>query len=1204
MPDIARTTAARVSQLARSPRTLRIGWWALGLIVAFGIIGALVVPPVAKHYLVETLSRELKREVTINSLRINPYALSATVRGFVMKDRSGPEPALTFDELYVNASLASLFRMAPVLEGVRLVKPRLRFVRGADRRYSFQDLLDDSASQPGAPEAVPLRFAVANIEVVDGRVDFDDQLEGVKHSLADIQLGVPFVSSLPVHQNINVEPRFAARLNDTPVELRAKSKPFKNSHDSTVSLEIRGLDLLRFLEYAPEEFPVKVRSAKLDTALDITFAQPPDRPPSITLAGTAGLRDVEVTEPGGDPLLKLPRLTAEFSALEPLANRYQVEKVLVESPEIRLYRPKGGEVYLLRLFEAKESGTAKPAADAGRPLTFSVGEVALTGGKVDALDERSVRPVRTTFDELRATVRNISSAKDAVGEFEVFVHDTRDEALSAAGRFGLQPIKAEGTLKLERLQLADVSPYVESFVVVQAMDGTLDAATSFAYAADDATVPTLTLSGLEATLRSLVLRQQWDRRELARLAELTAKNVELDLRRRTVTVGELASSNARFAVKREQDGLFNLQRLVSGRPESAPATGPRPASASDEQPWSFVLKKLAVARYALVIEDERAGPAATARIDNLSVAGENLSNAKGARGSVGTRFRVNRTGSFAAHGQVGVNPVSTRLRVDARNVGILPLQPYFAQYVNAVVSGGEATVNGAVALDLRDGEKPTGTFRGDFELGDFAAVTKTASEDLLRWKSLRIGGIDTTIEPLKVDVRELALSDFYARLIVNADGTLNLQGLLRSPEERTDEAVAAEPAGTTPPGSPPAPSRSPLPISIGRIALQSGNVNFSDFFIKPNYSANLTGVGGTVTEITPQHAGDVELHGRIDETAPVEIRGRVNPLAAQLFVDLKANAKDIELPPLSPYAVKYAGYGIEKGKLSVDVKYLIENSKLVAENNIYLDQLTFGEKVESPTATKLPVQFAVSLLKDRNGVIDLNLPVSGSLDDPQFRLGGVIIRVIGNLITKAVTAPFALLGAAFGGGEELAYVDFAPGSAALDAADEKKLATLAKALGDRPALKLDVAGRVDPATDREGLSRAAVEREVKAAKLKEITKGGEAAGSLEQVTLAPDEYAKYLAAAYRDAKFEKPRNIIGIARTLPVPEMEKLMLANASATDEDLRLLANRRAQATKDWLVGKGGIPADRVFLIAPKLTAEGIKDKGRPERVDFSLK
>jgi hypothetical protein len=212
--------------------------------------------------------------------------------------------------------------------------------------------------------------------------------------------------------------------------------------------------------------------------------------------------------------------------------------------------------------------------------------------------------------------------------------------------------------------------------------------------------------------------------------------------------------------------------------------------------------------------------------------------------------------------------------------------------------------------------------------------------------------------------------------------------------------------------------------------------------------------------------------------------------------------------------------------------------------------------------------------------------------------------VIGNLITKAVTAPFALLGAAFGGGEELAYVDFAPGSAALDAADEKKLATLAKALGDRPALKLDVAGRVDPATDREGLSRAAVEREVKAAKLKEITKGGEAAGSLEQVTLAPDEYAKYLAAAYRDAKFEKPRNIIGIARTLPVPEMEKLMLANASATDEDLRLLANRRAQATKDWLVGKGGIPADRVFLIAPKLTAEGIKDKGRPERVDFSLK
>jgi uncharacterized protein involved in outer membrane biogenesis len=1197
MPNAVQAAAARASQLVRTPRARRIGWWVLGVVIAFGIIGFFIVPPIAKPYLVEVLSRELKREVSIESLRINPFTLSATVRGFVMKDRPGPEPALTFDELYVNASFAALFRLAPVLDAVRLTKPHLRLVRTADGHYSFQDLIDESASQPKDSGGPPLRFAVANIELGDGRVDFDDRLEGARHSLVDIQLGIPFLSNLPVYQNISVEPKFAARLNDTAIEAQAKAKPFKDSRDSTLSLEIHGLDLLRFLTYVPGELPVKVRSAKLDTELDITFAQPENRPPSITLAGTAGLRDIEVTELGGDPLLELPRLTAELHALEPLADRYHIEKVLIESPRVRVHRPKGEEVYLLRLFKAQQGGAAKRPEGAARPVTFSVGEIALTGGKLEWVDDRAARPVRKSFDEVRAVVRNLSSVKDAAGEFEAFLHDTRDEALSATGRFWLRPAKADGTLKLERLLLAEVSAYAEPFVALQAQDGKLDVATSFVYA-DHADAPNLALSGLEATLRALVLRQQWDKQELARLAELTVKESGFDLRSQAVTIGELASSNARLSVKRERDGRFNLEKLL---PDDA-ATGSRPPPAGGEKPWSFALKRLAVTRHALLVEDERAGPAATARIENLAVTGENLSNAKGERGSIDVRFRVNQTGSIAASGQIGVNPISTRLRVDARSVGILPLQPYFEEYVNAVVSSGDASIKGAVALDLPDQATPTGSFRGDITLADFAAVTRTAAEDLLRWKSLHLGGVDTVVEPLKIDVKEIALSDFYARLIVNADGTLNLQGLVGHPEGTPPDGTANPDRAKLPKPAATASKAAPPPISIGRITLQGGNVNFSDFFIKPNYSANLTGVGGTVTEITSQKAGDVELRARIDETAPVEIAGRLNPLAPELFLDLKATAKDIELPPLSPYSVKYAGYGIERGKLSVNVKYLIENGKLAADNNIYLDQLTFGEKVESPTATKLPVPFVVSLLKDRNGVIDLNLPISGTIEDPQFSIWAVIGQVIGNLITKAATAPFALLGGA--GGEELAYVEFAPGTATLDADDEKKLQTLAKALADRPGLKLDVAGRVDPATDREGLKRAAVDREVKAAKLKEVTKGGKATGALDEVKVEPAEYAKYLTAAYQEAKFPKPRNVIGLAKELPVAEMEQLMLTNATATEEDLRVLANRRAQTTKDWLVGKGGIPADRVFLVAPKLAPEGIKDKGKPERVDFSLK
>src|SRR6185295_12672352 len=223
----------------------------------------------------------------------------------------------------------------------------------------------------------------------------------------------------------------------------------------------------------------------------------------------------------------------------------------------------------------------------------------------------------------------------------------------------------------------------------------------------------------------------------------------------------------------------------------------------------------------------------------------------------------------------------------------------------------------------------------------------------------------------------------------------------------------------------------------------------------------------------------------VGRNAPIEVNGKVNPFARDLFFDIKAEARNIDLPPLSTYAVKYAGYGIEKGSLSFKVSYLLEKRQLKASNNIYLDQLTFGPPVESPTATKLPVTMAIALLKDRNGVIDIDLPISGTLDDPQFSIGGIILKALGNLITRIVTAPFTFLANLIGGGgPELGYVEFAAGRASLSSASESRLQSLAKALDQRPALKLEVTGRVDPATDRDGLKQVALERLIKAQKLK------------------------------------------------------------------------------------------------------------------------
>jgi hypothetical protein len=366
-------------------------------------------------------------------------------------------------------------------------------------------------------------------------------------------------------------------------------------------------------------------------------------------------------------------------------------------------------------------------------------------------------------------------------------------------------------------------------------------------------------------------------------------------------------------------------------------------------------------------------------------------------------------------------------------------------------------------------------------------------------------------------------------------------------------------------------------------------------------------MGGRVSGLSSEEAttADVELRGKFGEqSAPVEIIGKINPLKKDLFVDLKVSFKDIELSPMSPYSGKYAGYGIEKGKLFLDLKYHIENRKLEAQNRIFLDQFTFGEKVDSPSATKLPVRLAVALLKNRKGEIDLNIPVTGSLDDPKFSIFRIILRVILNLLVKAATSPFALIGAVFGGGEQLDYMEFDYGSAEIMGENATKLDTLIKALYDRTSIKLDIEGYVDPEKDKDALTQIFFQRKLKAQRLQEILKKGQPAVPVDDIKIEPAEYEKFLKLAYKAEKFPKPKNILGMAKDIPAPEMEKLMLTYIEVKEEDLRLLASQRAMNVKEAILKSGEVEPERVFVVGPKTLTPPKREKLKDSRVEFKLK
>jgi flagellar motor protein MotB len=401
---------------------------------------------------------------------------------------------------------------------------------------------------------------------------------------------------------------------------------------------------------------------------------------------------------------------------------------------------------------------------------------------------------------------------------------------------------------------------------------------------------------------------------------------------------------------------------------------------------------------------------------------------------------------------------------------------------------------------------------------------------------------------------------------------------------------------------------SKLSIKISKITLDGGRIRFTDNYIKPHYRATLKNFGGTITGLSSEGntPATLNLHGSVNN-APLIINGEINPLKGDLFLDLQAEVHGMELAPLSAYTSKYAGYGIEKGQLSFEVAYKVENRELTANNRLILNQLTFGEEAGNPDTERLPVQLAVSLLRDGDGVIDIDLPITGSLDDPEFSVGSVIGKAFVNMLGKAITSPFALLGSMFGGGsEELGWLEFEPGQYAISEASEGKLTTLAEALNNRPSLKLDVIGLGDPETDKEGLAKAGLQRKLRAMKIKNMGDKGKAMQQ-NKVTISSTEYPALLRQVYSNENRLNLGYLLGKKKALSVQEMEMSLLEKTKVTNDNLMALGTLRAVATKEWLVAKGKVPPARVFVLSSKLadsasdTSEG---KAKFSRVEFAIK
>ncbi|RYF01014.1 MAG: DUF748 domain-containing protein [Comamonadaceae bacterium] len=1233
-------------------RWLRWSAVALGSVLGLWVLAWLLVPWLLRSQLEQAGSEQLGRRVTVGQVSFSPWTLELRVRDLGIATADGTALQLQIQHLYIDAELQSLWRLAPVADAVELDGVHLKLTRTGDGLYDIDDILARLASRP-APQAPsePTRFALYNLALRDGSVEFNDQTVGQVHALRQAELTLPFLSNLTAYRDVKVTPRVAFELNGTAFESDALATPFTDDRKAAVRLQMAGLDVTPFAGYVPKTLPGQLKSGSLAADLRLEFEQA--QLPVVKLQGTVELRDVVVVDLRKRDLLAFKALKLVLADVQPLKKQVHLDALDWEGLRAQVRRSADGTLEILDGGAGgARGGASKDAPATPRPSDVSPWAVTLRQANVRAASLDWI-DASMGDEPARLSARNLELHGSAIAwplqrplQFmgaallQGIDASTNPASLSFSGEVGSSHATVAASVR--RLSLNLAAPYLKQ-VLAPRVQGWVDADLGVAWngAALVAKVANLVVN--EAALAcpsnpscpslqdAAVSAAGKGQGRLVDLRRLEVADALLNMRQRTLEVGRIALDQPRAVVSRDADGRWMFQDWMV-REAAAPAASsaspvrhPSP-DADAAAPWAVHVKEAVVEGGALGFRDLAQARPVSLNLSSVQIRVKDLrplaTRADASPLSVSARIAAGRyePGRVEFEGTVGMAPWTAQGRLLASRVPLQAFEPYFGDQLNATVVRAEGSFTGDVRHQAA-AAGPSTWVRGDVSLDDVRVRSKVltgaggeaapamagrsrAGEDLLNWKALVLRGFgmaDVPGQPLSVEIKETSLSDFFARIIVQENGRLNLQDILKTSsaqraasdvpapavQSEATPAVRASASSTGETGA----ARGATLVRVGPVTLAGGAVRFTDLFVKPNYSANLTELTGRLSafsseapqgEAAPQMA-DLELRGRAEGTASLEIVGQLNPLAKPLALDITGRMRDLELPPLSPYSVKYAGHGIERGKLSMDVTYrVLPDGQLTASNKLVLHQLAFGEPVQGAPAS-LPVRLAVALLADRNGVIDIDLPISGSLNDPEFRLSSVILRVVGNLVMKAVTAPFSLLAGAFGGSSELSSVEFEAGSAVLSAQAQQGLDKVAQALADRPALKMTVVGEALLEAEREAWKKAQLKALVQAQKRRSAIRAGgqQPEGGTALATQA--EYPALLKEVYRRADMDKPRNLVGLAKDLSDAEMEALLLAQIQVPDGAMRQLAVARSVAVRDYLAQRQ-VPLERLFVGAAR--------------------
>lgn len=1228
----------------------------VGLFAGYLIFSYFVVNPLAKKLVPWVADKQLASQASVGRVAFDPFRLKATVEQFNLADKHGA-PLAGFEKLVVDLEFSGLFDWAWRFNEINLLAPQGLVAISPQGKLNWADLIQKLNEDKKPPSETIPRVVIAHIVVKQGQLQYMDAHRAAPYqaTLSPLDFELDGFSTLPKDRGDYL---IAAKFPEHGGALKWKGDMGVNPVASKGAVAVSGLKLAKILQIVKGvELPFKPSRGDIEANFSYDFALHNDQP-KVRLNGlSVGLNQLAGTlsHVGEVTLSK-----AQFSAPQ-IDFSYQnqpdliVQTLDLSLDELSIQRGKETVVQLASThitlpklafvqhnnhpqvqFEDLDVKVSNIQVSHGKGTLLSLPQFDINHIRLD-LEKRQANIAQVVLGKgiIQAT-RNQSGTLNWQSAFEANEVITESTALATDATPANTPV-SPFAIEIAEIGLQHWQAALQDQSFKQPLQvNVADINVNFALKNPEGF---WTLHRLQTALSNATVKSGTTPKPVASLDKLQLSQGEILLDKQQVNIASLQLSGLKTEIIKPADAPLNWQTILSTNANTAQKVTQVKSKSTKNNDWALNLKKLALENSQLHIEDKSNAVPVVLDVDKLTLEARDATLDLSRAVPIKASFNIKQGGRFEALGKVTPTPLKANLDLKLAALSLKPFSPYLNQFALLKLNEGAGSVAGK--LTVVDEKALAVAFNGGFSVDKLALLEEAGDAPFLAWEKLASDSLELSLSPNRVHMAALTITQPAGKFIIHEDKSMNITRVLRSqaqvnlgvPEEQNTAAQTKEPLEakadtsnieTAKPveiiGAAVAPkveektlvaaiapmptedtTPAAFPVSIETVRIENAALEFADLSLKPQFGTQIHSLTGVINGVSTNASAiaQVELDGKVDDYGAARIRGSVQPFKATNFTDLKLAFTNLEMNRLTPYSGKFAGRRIDSGKLSVDLEYKIKQRQLSGENKFVINKLKLGEKVDSAEAANLPLDLAIAILEDSDGVIDLDLPITGSLDDPKFSYGSIVWKAIRNVLGKIVTAPFRALGKLFGSGaDKLEAITFEAGKAAISPPELEKLKAVSEAFAKRPGLALGVVPSYDALLDARAIQEATLRRQVAEEIGLKLAEGQEA-GPIDLTnpkvqkaidalhdTLTKKGMLKKLA-----AKFEKPK-------AGHFEEAQEKLTVSIEVKEADLQALAKARGEVIQKTLLD-AGVAAERVRL----QKAEVIKADSKTKAINTKL-